>query len=395
MKSVSSLSELLKNEKKVCIMITNFPPYPEKTEAFRGGVTEVHEQLYNQLIKNGVDTFVISFSLYGRSPHKDGIYRIGTYIPYSKSKVRRLIFPFLEFFNPLIFVNVMRILIREKPSCVEYASLLQGSVAPLVASVLSRTRIIVRNDWLCPNLYAKNQSCSDAQRLRECAGCLGINNHFLRIVIGLYSILILKLKRFLWNRYCTVIVQSSYHRNLLEGWGIRPERMILIPPTSTILENPQYTDKLTRLKKDKIVLVYIGRLTTEKGFDLLLESFSSIMQKRSDVILLVAGTGELKRDMEGVEYLGWVEKNRLGSVYKVADIVVVPTIVPEAHPAVVEDALKCVKPIVAFRVGALEEMIGNKGTFCDEITSRSLYDQIIKEINYINKNRSEKYYANN
>jgi len=91
-------------------------------------------------------------------------------------------------------------------------------------------------------------------------------------------------------------------------------------------------------------------LTTEKGFDLLLESFKMIAKERSDVILLVAGTGELKRELEGVEYLGWVEKSKLGSVYKIADIVVVPTIVPEAHPAVVEDALKSRKPIIAFRV---------------------------------------------
>jgi len=33
--------------------------------------------------------------------------------------------------------------------------------------------------------------------------------------------------------------------------GIDPGKMILIPPTSTILEDPQYTDKLTGLKKAK------------------------------------------------------------------------------------------------------------------------------------------------
>lgn len=383
MKSVSSLFELLKNEKKVCIMITNFPPYPENTEAFRGGVTEVHEQLYNKLIKTGVGVFVMSFSLYGMSPHKDGIYRIGTYIPYSKSKVRRLIFPFLEFFNPLVFFKVMRILVKEKPSCVEYASLLQGSVAPLIASVLFRTRVIVRNDWLCPNLYAKSQSCSDAQRLKECAECLGIKNPLLKPVVGLYSIIILKFKRLLWNRYCTVIVQSSYHKNLLEGWGILPEKMILIPPTSDIFEDPLYTRELVKLKKDKIILAYIGRLTTEKGFNLLLESFKMVKQKRPDVALWVAGTGELKRDTDCVEYLGWVEKDRLGSVYKVADIVVVPTVVPEAHPATVDDALKYKKPVVAFKVGALDEMIGSKGIFCNGLSPESLYEGMIKAIDSV------------
>jgi len=152
------------------------------------------------------------------NPLKRTNYRIGNYIPYSKSKARQVMFPILEFFDPIIFLKVMRILIREKPSCIEYASLFQGSTAPLVASILLRKKIFIRNDWLCPNLYAKSRSCTDAERLRECGKCLGIRNPFLGIVIGSYSIMILKFKRFLWNRYCTVIVQSSYHRNLLEGW---------------------------------------------------------------------------------------------------------------------------------------------------------------------------------
>lgn len=68
-----------------------------------------------------------------------------------------------------------------------------------------------------------------------------------------------------------------------------------------------------------------------------------------------------------------------------ADIVIVPTVVPEAHPAVVDDALKYKKHIIAFRVNALEEMIGDRGIFCEEITSKSLYNKIMKAINDINR----------
>lgn len=386
---MSSLFELLKNEQKVCIITTIFPPYPENVEVFRGGVTEVQEQLYNELVENGIDVFVISLSLYGKSPSKDNVYRAGTYTPYGKSRFRRLMFPVLEFFNPLIFFRVIRILHREKPSYVEYAGMLQGSVAPLVASLLLKKKVFVRNDWLCPNIYAKGHSCSYVERMNECANCLDITNILLKPLIGLFSVLMLKLKRFLWNRCCGVIVQSSYHKQLLEGWGINPEKMIMIPPTSTIFEDSLYTEELVKLKGDKFALTYIGRLTKEKGFDLLLESFKLIKQKRSDVLLLVAGTGDLRRELDDVEYLGWVEKDRLGSVYKVADIVIVPTVVPEAHPAVVDDALKYEKPIVAFRVGALEEMMGDRGIFCDEITFGSLYNNIMKVTNAINRKRGD------
>jgi glycosyltransferase involved in cell wall biosynthesis len=219
------------------------------------------------------------------------------------------------------------------------------------------------------------------ERMKECANCLGIANILLKPLIGLYSVLMLKLKRFLWNRCSGVIVQSNYQKQLLEGWGIKPEKMIMMPPTSVIYENSTYTEELIKLKKDKIALVYIGRLTEEKGFDLLLDSFRLIKQTRSDVLLLVAGTGDLRREMDDVEYLGWVEKDRLGSVYKVADIVIVPTVVPEAHPAVVDDALKYGKPIVAFRVGALEEMIGDgRGVLVDEISAEALAEAARREM---------------
>ncbi|NQE45997.1 D-inositol-3-phosphate glycosyltransferase [ANME-1 cluster archaeon GoMg2] len=377
---MSSLFELLKKEQKVCIITTIYPPYPENVETFRGGVTEMQEQLYNERVENGMDVFVISLSLYGKSRDTDKVYRVGTYIPYGKSKFRRLMFPILEFFNPLIFFRLIRILNKENPSCIEYGSSLQFSIAPLVAALLLKKKVFVRNDWLCPNLYAKEHSCSDVERMKECANCLGITNIFLKPFVGLYSVLMLKLKRFLWNRCSGVIVQSSYHKQLLEGWGIKPEKMIMMPPTSVIYEDPIYTEELIKLKKDKIALVYIGRLTEEKGFDLLLDSFRRIKQKRSDVLLLVAGTGDLRRDMDDVEYLGWVEKDRLGSVYKVADIVVVPTVVPEAHPAVVDDALKYEKPVVAFRVGALEEMIGARGVLVEEISADALAEAVMGEM---------------
>ena len=64
-----------------------------------------------------------------------------------------------------------------------------------------------------------------------------------------------------------------------------------------------------------------------------------------------------------------------------ADIVIVPTVVPEAHPAVVDDALKYEKPVVAFKVGALEEMIRDKGVLVKEISAEALAEAIIREVN--------------
>ena len=45
-----------------------------------------------------------------------------------------------------------------------------------------------------------------------------------------------------------------------------------------------------------------------------------------------------------------------------------------------DDALKYGKPVVAFKVGALEEMIGDKGVLVEEISADTLAGAIEKEI---------------
>jgi glycosyltransferase involved in cell wall biosynthesis len=86
------------------------------------------------------------------------------------------------------------------------------------------------------------------------------------------------------------------------------------------------------------------------------------------------------KETDNVEYLGWVTKDKLGSVYRIADLIVVPTVVPEIHPAVVDNALEYGKKIIAFNLGALGKIIGEKGVLIDEISEEKLAKSICKNI---------------
>lgn len=44
-----------------------------------------------------------------------------------------------------------------------------------------------------------------------------------------------------------------------------------------------------------------------------------------------------------------------------------------------DNALKYEKPVVAFKVGALEEMIGDKGVLVEEISAEALAGVVVKE----------------
>lgn len=366
---------------KVCIITSIFPPYPENVQTFRGGVSEELSELVNKLNEKQIPCVVISLSLFGLSPEHPQVKRVGKYVPYVTSKFRQVLFPFYEFFNPIIFLRMVYILRKEKPSVALFGQTYQFSVAPHLACMLTGVRRVIFFDWLCP-LYPKEKACSISERIKECGKCMSkSDNILLNLIIGVFSSFIFLVKRALWNSSYRIAVQSDYHAQLYKNWGIDARKFVMAPPTSTIKEDDTYTAELLKIKGDGKAICYIGRLTEEKGFDLLLEAFRLCVSRgRKNVKLFVAGSGHLKKEMKNVEYLGWVTKDKLGSVYAIADLIVVPTVVPEIHPAVVDNALEYRKKIIAFKVGALEKIIGKRGILIDEINEKELAKSICENI---------------
>ena len=111
---------------KVCVITSIFPPYPENVPTFRGGVSEELSELVNKLNEKQIPCVVISLSLFGLSPENPQVKRVGKYVPYVTSKFRQVLFPFYEFFNPIIFLRMVYILRKEKPSVA--SSIDEGSV---------------------------------------------------------------------------------------------------------------------------------------------------------------------------------------------------------------------------------------------------------------------------
>ncbi len=387
--STSKKSSLLKTvlesmdeaNPKACIITSNFPPYPEKVPNFRGGISEELTELFESLNKKNVPCIIISLSLFGLSPEHPQIKRVGKYIPYTESKLRQILYPAYEFFNPIIFLRMVSILRKEKPSVALIGQTYQFSVAPHLACMVTGVKRIVSFDWICPG-YPKEKACSVTERIKECGNCIsGSDNVLLKFIIGIFSSFMFLVKRKLWNSSYRITVQSDYHIELFKDWGLDVNKFVMAPPTSTIREDDTFTAELLKIKEEGKALCFVGRLTKEKGFDILLEAFKICKSdNQRDIKLFVAGTGELMKETEDVEYLGWVTKDKLGSVYKIADLIVVPTVVPEVHPAVVDNALEYGKKIVAFNVGALKKIIGNRGVLIDEISEEKLAKSICENI---------------
>lgn len=124
-----------------------------------------------------------------------------------------------------------------------------------------------------------------------------------------------------------------------------------------------------RIGVRKKVILYVGRVCEQKGSDILLEAYTLLSTRRDDVQLIIAGpvasfgtNGNSRGWPERIEktgglYLGAVEEDRLGAIYNMADVFVMPTRQFEMFCMAAVEAQACGVPVVASDHGGLREVV--------------------------------------
>ncbi|MFL5839451.1 MAG: glycosyltransferase, partial [Thermoleophilaceae bacterium] len=87
---------------------------------------------------------------------------------------------------------------------------------------------------------------------------------------------------------------------------------------------------------DEKLILLVGRLVYEKGFHLALEALPRVIERVGNVRFLVCGTGTAEADLKNQArklkllkhgtFIGWTGDDMLHSLYRVADLCVVPSI---------------------------------------------------------------------
>ena len=113
-------------------------------------------------------------------------------------------------------------------------------------------------------------------------------------------------------------------------------------------------------------MLLVGRLVYEKGFQLALDALPAVIEQVGDVRFVVAGSGTheqaLKEQAEqlgllrhGV-FLGWIGDDALHSLYRIADLCVVPSIY-EPFGLVALEAMASGCPCIVADTGGLREVV--------------------------------------
>jgi glycogen(starch) synthase len=178
-------------------------------------------------------------------------------------------------------------------------------------------------------------------------------------------------ERWMARRADAVIVCSYYMRgHVADIFDIEERRITVIPNGIDPSElQPAGDLEALRLKfaqpHEKLVL-FIGRLVYEKGFQLALDALPGVVEQVENVRYLVAGSGtheaELKAQAErlglsehGV-FLGWIGDDVLHSLYRIADLCVVPSIY-EPFGLVALEAMASGCPCIVADTGGLREVV--------------------------------------
>ncbi len=166
-----------------------------------------------------------------------------------------------------------------------------------------------------------------------------------------------------------VIAVSQAVADTLVAAGVTPEKITVIPngidltPFDAASEPVALRTNLG-LPAETLLVVAVGRLAPEKGFDVLLQAFPRVVNRCPQARLLLVGGGPLEADLRelaarssashAIKLAG--SQAEVVPYFQAADVIAIPSR-QEGQGIVALEAMAARKPVVAGRVGGLVETI--------------------------------------
>ena len=159
-----------------------------------------------------------------------------------------------------------------------------------------------------------------------------------------------------------VIAVSNYTKNLLKKhYGIADDKI-------TVVHNGVEDDVPSEFKwqprKDRKTVLFLGRLTLQKGPDWLLKVAKKVIEQRDDVDFLIAGSGEMLPELlqetinakltDNVHFLGFVNAKQREQAFAQSDLYIMPSVSEPFGLSAVEAAQRGVPVLLSKQSGARE-----------------------------------------
>lgn len=149
------------------------------------------------------------------------------------------------------------------------------------------------------------------------------------------------------------------------------------------LKDNSYEKNNTKLS-NSLKIIYVGRLSPEKGVKDLLNSFSMVSSKKN-LFLEIVGSGPDEESLKTLSkelhidnkvlFRGNIEYSNIWKVYESADIFVHPCRWPEAFGRTIIEAMACGLPVLCSNLGAPPTIVKDSGLIyeagnCEELANK-------------------------
>jgi glycogen(starch) synthase len=178
-------------------------------------------------------------------------------------------------------------------------------------------------------------------------------------------------ERWMANRADRVVACSAYMRDhVADIYGLEEERISVIPngidPDELVPVDDLEALRARFAAPDEQLVLLVGRLVYEKGFQLALDALPGLIDRVGKVRFLVAGSGTAEQDLKrqagelGLDehgtFLGWIGDDVLHSLYRISDLTVVPSLY-EPFGLVALEAMASGCPCIVADTGGLREIV--------------------------------------
>lgn len=165
-------------------------------------------------------------------------------------------------------------------------------------------------------------------------------------------------ERFL-SYFCEKIICISRHEYQSAVTAKIMQSKLVLIPNGISEKSPPASRRKYHWKRGRKRLLFVGRFDRQKGVDVFLRALELLGDK---VHAMIAGDKVLNERTTAVEYpenataLGWLPQNELTTLYKDADVLIVPSRW-EGFGLVAVEAMREGTAVIATRVGGLQDIV--------------------------------------
>lgn len=164
-----------------------------------------------------------------------------------------------------------------------------------------------------------------------------------------------------------LIANSNLTRKRIhENYGVPLEKIRVVHNATEFSE--EVGEESHPLKKNKKIVLSLGRLTIQKGVDYLISAAKRVSEVYPDAVFVVVGDGEMKAELihkaaslgiaDKVIFTGWFKGKDVERAYKMADLFIMPSVSEPFGIAALESAMKGT-PVLLSKTSGAGEILAN------------------------------------